>query len=498
MLKYATLTPPRSGMFSGADFRDAGGGRSALPGTSWLERDPTPPPTAPPVPAPKPTPQAQQPPAKPSGPFNVGTPQGFASLAGMFRPVTQAVLQSGGMPALMGIYGMVSGNTDWQNAMTKNPNYTGQSQLLTPSKPLRPAPATPAPTAPREVTASFRFPLPVCTANGRLTMPRFEKKADSDWGYTATPKELPTPAWGFGGSAPVDPGPAWGYLPGASGSAESTPATEPQPAIGPHLVQRLGTDIAAYEGINQTLKRTAPHILPRLGVQGAMRVPGIKGGLLWETPINAATDLLDAAGIHDIDGSKGGLGSFWRAPDKDTQGEIVRDALGNAKTHYGWNPGAFGWNMAEHAKGTTPDGTIALGLGTGNEKLDDVGSYATSALRAFTNPLKSSRSLGSFAWYDMNPIVQALTNADEREGWQRFMRKKPLSGQETSIPLSLLNHNLVSQPWRTGAAFRPGGQHFDREAMRYTTEDRYHPVYNPTGSVDQPWFGQRWWDKAWN
>ena len=58
-------------------------------------------------------------------------------MAGLMKPMTEGLLNVGGLPALAGIYGLVSGSNDFRNIMTKK---------------------------------AFRFPLPVMI-DGEFVMP---------------------------------------------------------------------------------------------------------------------------------------------------------------------------------------------------------------------------------------------------------------------------------------------------------------------------------------
>jgi hypothetical protein len=71
--------------------------------------------------------------------FDPRTAQGFGTWATALRPVTEAVTRWGGIPALMGIYGMLNNNSGWSGLFQKQ---------------------------------SSRLPLPELSPLGRLRMPR--------------------------------------------------------------------------------------------------------------------------------------------------------------------------------------------------------------------------------------------------------------------------------------------------------------------------------------
>lgn len=345
----ATPTPPRSGVFSGPQ-------RPASP--AWLQQPaPTP---APPAPQPQQTqpapqqPQPQQQPQQPqqgglAGMFDMSTPQNFGRWATMARPITQAVLGAGGMPALMGIYGAVSGNQDWVRALS---------------------PAT------REVQASCRFPLPVLR-NGSLVMPVVEKKA------------TPTLA-------------SLGYRGGSVPASTPTPTPHPVTSSG---VETLLPQLATQEAVSRTIPRVAnaigiPQLAQRIGFRptptpalgaaapqvGRLAAAGgvLRSGLLGFVPANAVGELLDYSGIYSSDPTKvrEGNAHFFRRPMMYNNQQMSRDAAGNADTTWGFNPAAFGWNSTAHRNDTTPEGP-------------GIGNRLSASWHALTSPIQSALTLNS-------------------------------------------------------------------------------------------------------
>jgi hypothetical protein len=67
-----------------------------------------------------------------AGGYDPRTIGGFSNMAGMFSPVTQAIGTMGGLPALMALFGRISGNKDWSNMMT---DQSGKKETPAPPPP---------------------------------------------------------------------------------------------------------------------------------------------------------------------------------------------------------------------------------------------------------------------------------------------------------------------------------------------------------------------------
>ena len=166
------------GASSGSGMGASTGRPSSSAGVGWLNRNA---PAASAGPQANTVSQPQQ--AGPSLPFGLDyrSPQGFANIASMFKPVTEAVIGMGGLPALMGLYGSISENSDYRRATTQSNQDPGRTMLLDP--PQQPAPigrnaAAMPPDQERTAAYHVRFPLPVACGNG-LAMPRLEKRAEN-------------------------------------------------------------------------------------------------------------------------------------------------------------------------------------------------------------------------------------------------------------------------------------------------------------------------------
>lgn len=132
--------------FSGQDYKNFPTGQNTTPGAGWLSGNNAPKPsgvtTGQPTPKPNPAmtgtgpaPAAttgtagQRPPTPlplpnmPQGGFGAAldptTHEGFGTWAKMLKPVTEGILNTGGMPALGALYGTVTGNKNYQQAMQK-------------------------------------------------------------------------------------------------------------------------------------------------------------------------------------------------------------------------------------------------------------------------------------------------------------------------------------------------------------------------------------------
>jgi hypothetical protein len=223
----------------------------------------------------------------------------------------------------------------------------------------------------------------------------------------------------------------------------------------------------------------------------------VAGGALWAAPVNAGLDLLDAGGIYSTDEMKNHRGNvhFWRQPVMGADGQPVRNSDGSPQLRSGFNPAAFGWNMAGHQRATTPDGTIVNGLSTGHPGLDAVGSYGSSAINA-SGPFQSAWALAQSA-HEANPLNDTI-NPNTRRAWgDVFTRPGGARAGDTaggSMPLIMAN-SLVSDPLQPNAPFMPGGPLFENGARPYREQNRYHATYNPTGRIGRPtgfldWFSR--------
>ncbi len=453
-------------IFGGMDFRNAGGGRNALPGTSWLDRNPVPKPT--------------QPPVSMLGNLDPRTPQGFATMAGMFKPITEAIGGAGGMPAMMGIYGMMTGNKDWQTATTAQPRSPAADSRLMKMPPAKnyQAPMPQLPATPNVKTA--RLPLPVMTPNG-LAM---GKIAASNW--ASAPKAAPTWFSDKPTAPPIDKTPAW-FPKSEQQPVQQAPAPRPSIAqIGKALAggaaayqgSKTVADLAAKKTLGQSLRQGGTGAAEKLIAKGAPRIVSKAVPMVGvDTLVNAGTDLADLAGIYSIDQSK--EFNAWQKPRLDANGEVVRNQqTGEGQWDFGFNPKGFGWNMDEYNKRTTPDGTIAFGLKTGKEPVDAVGSYGTSAINAYWNPLKSIYSLSNFG-AESNPLM-SKDHDSEWKGWSDIAKgqAKPVIGG--SIPLIMANR-LAQNP--EAPSLRRGSLPFNIEVEKYRLANKYHPVYNPDGKI---------------
>lgn len=368
-------------------------------------------------------------------------------------------------------------------------------------------PKVTAPPIPKNtgLPSNLRLPLPESSDDG-LKMPEITKQANP-WAKGLNVTSSPNP-WAKGlGAAGHDVNPwAKGLNMAARDSSSMAPdlVNATQGAIPRELpsaddagsatssaLKGLAANFGVQAGTRVAVQQGLKKGLPRLGIQGLSKAPGLKGGIGIDTLINSGTDILDATGAYNIDGTKELAG--WQKPKLDDQGQTLRDVNGSPQWDYGYNPEGFGWNMANHNKNTTPDGTIALGLSTGNPLIDDPASYATSAINAYNSPLKSSRSLQKFWLDENNPISR-----DSVTNWTDLKKSKGvLDTTESSLPLKAINNLVGSQPWHETKSYQPGGAYYDAEAERYKKQNKYHPNYNPAGGESRPWAGQRWWDKLW-
>jgi hypothetical protein len=289
----------------------------------------------------------------------------------------------------------------------------------------------------------------------------------NDWSILTNPNYQKTAA--VGDEVLTSPAPS------LAGQPEPTPVGHPYRTI----AMNLGMDVARREAMHQGLNRSAGIWGPRLGAQAAKRLPGLKGSLLLDTPVNAIEDLGDAAGM--LPHWAGGKGdTLWFKANRDPEGQLQYDENANLQGNYGWNPSAFGnWDMEQYNKDTTPTSQWGFGFGhTGNQAADESLSYLGSAYNAYNRPVKGLSSLGKFQYYDMNPF----------RDWEAMANPSLLSRPSyhpVSIP-GILAQNTVLDPHKPVPAFQPGGNYFDSERQHWA--GRYHPVYNPTESNGRPWY----------
>jgi hypothetical protein len=257
------------------------GSGAATPATPKPAATPTPPAT-PPVNA-QPTQPQWGPQLGGGGMFqqmlsNLGTPQGFGQAAGMMPGLFQGVGQLGGLPALMGIYQQMKsmrggvGADDW--SILTNPNYqktaaAGDEVLTSASRSLAGQPGS------------------------------WQNLASAPAAWRVMPKDTL-------GSLSQNAGRlSHAVRPGlddvATGLVDQMPASAQEPAPEGHpyrtIAMNLGMDVARREGMHQGLNRSAGIWGPMLGAQAAKRLPGFKGSLLLDTPVNAMEDLGDLAGV---------------------------------------------------------------------------------------------------------------------------------------------------------------------------------------------------------
>jgi hypothetical protein len=249
-----------------------------------------------------------------------------------------------------------------------------------------------------------------------------------------------------------------------------------------HPLQTVGKDVAMdmarREAMYQGLSRSAKLWGPKLGLQEAQHIPGLKGGVLWDTPLNMLEDTGDFAGV--LPHWAGGKGdTLWFKSQRDPQGKLQYDQNADLAGQYQWNPSAFGnWDMQQFNRDTTPNSKWGFGMmETEKPWLDAPLSYAGSSLNAYSHPLKGLYSVGKFGGYDMNPA----------RDWEALIHPSRLTSsgwQAQSIP-GIYAQNEMLQADKPVAAYGPGGKYYDAERQHWL--GRYHPVYNPDESKGKPW-----------
>jgi hypothetical protein len=371
---------------------------------------------------------------------NAGTPQGFASLAGMMPGAVRTLGNIGGMPAIMGTYQYLKsmrggeGANDWKILTDPNHKAAFVKQALNPW-------------------------LGVSALGNRAAA---GIGSSNPW-LQGQNNDLDFQMGGIGSRMPL------------SDLTKSETVAHP----GRTIAKNLGMDLARREGMYQGASRSAKFWGPKLGLEAAEHIPGIKGGLLWDTPINAAEDAGDLAGV--LPHWAGGKGdTLWFKAQRDPGGNLQYDQNADLQGQYGWNPRAFGnWDMQAFDKSTTLDGKWGFGLAqSGNPRLDNALSYAGAAYNGASRPLKGAYSLGKFQYYDMNPL----------RDWDAIAHPSRLTNADyhaNSIP-GIAAQNMALGTSLPAPNYMPGGKYFDAERRHYA--GRYHPVYNPDESNGKPWY----------
>jgi hypothetical protein len=417
-------------------------------------------PTTPVQPA-QPVQQPQQPAAQPAAApglgggmmgmlSQLGTPQGFSAAAGMMPGLFKG-LSSFGMPAVMGTYGYLNslgggqGAKDWQTLT--NPNYKAGSFIKGAANPWVSQGIQIGRRLPALEMEMAHPAASVATRNPWVNLPNVVH-AGLDTGLNAA-QALPP---------------------------DDVKAGNPLPTIGKHFAMDMGRREAMHQALNRSVKYWGP----KLGIQSASKIPGIKGGFLWDTPINALEDVGDFAGVMPYwAGGKGD--TLWFDPKRDNQGQLQFDENGNVVGRSGWNPKALGnWDMRQHDRDTTPDGKWGFGMmQTGIPGVDNTMSYAGSSVNAYNHPLKSLYSLERFQDRDMN-----LTR-----DWGALRHPGGLRSpgyQAQSIPGIYAQHYALKTD-QPNQEFMPGGSRHEAEKEIWTRRGKYHPVYNPGESSGKPW-----------
>lgn len=469
------------GMFDGSDYRNAGGGRSALPGTGWLDRAATPKPTAPPVTPAKPstsTPQASQQPKPPApqqqtggGMFDLSSPQTFGMMAGMFKPVTQAVLSTGGMPGLMGIYGKLTGNKDWATATAPNHFYSGTSRLY--NRPTAPRPLGDYPP-PKEVLASVRLPLPVADGNG-LKMPGEKRAIGEDWGLDSS---MPSTATA---PLPSKPSPAPALQAPAEAEAE-TEAAQPQipkwALPNPHahdLRAALPADMLMTRGWNHAAKsapwmgqmwKASPVGASRLARVGTLGRNLTAGAL----PYMFAADFADILGVNPIGQRQFGSGVMGKE-EATLRGERLAGEGAGIRALHG---------------ATAPLSTIYQGGALASAALDDTRSATAAMDRALAMQRRSLSEprFGSSADQEVREI-KARRASEWAPGLKdinpiEYMIHPERAGENTTVALAereAQGQRRAWDSWANNYAKSLEGDH-SPEAQRELINLRMHQTRN--------------------
>lgn len=346
-----------------------------LPGTGWLNQNIRQPPK----------PQLQQPaqtriPANTFNPFastntqqpqqpnqfnfDFKSPQGFGTIASMMSPITKPILEVGGLPALMGIYGMMSGSQNWTKATTNQkpqPLYQNKTAALILAR--RKLAEANIPASSEESLWGNSLNTPMYTPS----IPSFQNDSP-----TSVQNESPVP------------------------NSENTSNSNVED-------NRIG-EVAAKEfairpGVNYALKRT---IDPSIQVFNKSIIPtasAIKNFFKTAPIVNSVFEAADLTGLHSPTKDL----NSWQKPRLDARGNIIRDVQGNPIWDFGFNRDALGFNMKEFDKETTPNDEIFKGVKTPWNAVNYPLSYLTSAWNAAAQPWKSTYSLGKFVVNDMRP-----------------------------------------------------------------------------------------------
>lgn len=410
------------------------------------------------------------------------TAQGFATWASFLRPVTEAVSRFGGLPALMAIYGLVSGSKDYQLATTKqNPATNTQNNTL--------------PTSNQQVE---RLPMPVETPAG-LGMPDLNNNFYTKY-RTITEKtsaELPTskssindllkrPDW----NAPykIQPRKPINYInPSTTILPAKPPSDEQQPVIpqrgfsGKYLAKELGKGYLEWEASRQALPRllgSKPNIIQAMARNKAP-IP-LTGLLRANTLAGATSDLLDVAGLYNTDRDRL---TAWQKPKYDAKGNQILDEFGRPDWKLGWNPGAIGnYNTRAFDQRTTPDehGGLFGILPSGYRPIDFTTGYLGATLQ--TTPFKAAPVMVKELAWGSNPAVQYAFNPREREGWSRAYSGKPIDLHNSDVSTPLIFADAWNrQSWRPNVKGKIKELESDRW-KRMQGSQAYHPDYNPQGT----------------
>jgi hypothetical protein len=332
----------------------------------------------------------------PTGVMNfLRSPTGFGMLASAFRPVTRAVLGYGGLPGLFSLYGLFTGNQNYQRATST----TGTDLPQYPEAPAQPTYQLPQPQqGGRVVSASVaRLLLPVQTRDGRLEAPLIVKRAAEKPTNPPLPAPAPAPV-----ATPPPPQefvhPLYGPIPGGGGLGGFGFTHTPTPAqasaqTSDQLRNLAATTVghtAATSGLQRLITRQA---LQRGALQTAGSTARVTPGV--GTAVSGALDLADAAGIRTPFSLEPDRPSFFSVPRRDRRGiPQIDQRTGQLSYQLGWNPSAFGWNTHAFDQATTPNGYIVGNFRTGNPWIDHQASGVTSAMQAAMYPAQSAYAVG--------------------------------------------------------------------------------------------------------
>ncbi len=283
-----------------------------------------------------------------------------------------------------------------------------------------------------------------------------------------------------------------------------TPDNNPVADGGWSLAKQVGTNLGVFAGTRMGVEKGMRSILPKsmqlqaLGQAAptAGRIgrglAKLKGGLLWDTPVNMALEGLDAAGIHNMEGHK--PLRVWQKPKTDGSGNPTTNPDGSPAWEYGFNPSATGWDMKAHQADTTPSWTLGDRT-TGSDAADAALSYGVSSLNAYQSPLKSMKALGDFSKTTFNPLETARNDYSKLK--DMAAGKKVVNMNDASLPMTIANQ-LATRPDKPSHLYSSGSDLANSEAAILKRQDRYHPIYNREGTIGRPNMIGRMWDKVWN